>query len=57
MTALFKQMGAVQSITFVGIGAMGADTYNVKFANGALQFGIALGDDGKITALGGRLAP
>jgi hypothetical protein len=55
--ALFEQYGTVQSIQFVGVGASGLDVYNVKFTNGSLQFRLALGDGGKISAMGGSLAP
>jgi CubicO group peptidase (beta-lactamase class C family) len=43
-----KQRGAVQSITFKGVGPAGADIYDVKFENGSWEYRIMLGPDGKV---------
>jgi CubicO group peptidase (beta-lactamase class C family) len=40
--------GALQSLTFKGVGPGGADIYLVKFASGALEYRIWLAPDGKI---------
>jgi CubicO group peptidase (beta-lactamase class C family) len=42
------ELGAVQSISFKGVGPGGADIYRVKFANGSLDYRIWLMSDGKI---------
>jgi hypothetical protein len=41
------QLGALQSIKFTGVGPAGADIYLIKFENGALEYRIFLGPDGK----------
>lgn len=51
ITALTAQMGAVQSIKFTGVGNMGWDVYEVKYANGTLQYRINLAANGKIAGL------
>jgi hypothetical protein len=48
-----KPRGAVQSLTFKGVGPAGADIYDVKFENGSFEYRVLLGMDGKIT--GGQL--
>jgi Domain of unknown function (DUF3471) len=40
-------MGALQSVTFKGVGPGGADIYQVKFEKGSLDYRIWLGPDGK----------
>jgi bla regulator protein BlaR1 len=45
------QLGAVQSIKFVGVGKQGWDVYDVTFANGSLQYRIMLADNGKIAGM------
>ena len=45
---MISQMGALQSLTFTGVGPGGADIYTVKFENGSLEYRIMLGTDGKI---------
>jgi CubicO group peptidase (beta-lactamase class C family) len=49
-----QQLGAIQSLTFKGVGEGGLDIYEAKFENGGLEVRIALGDDGKIQAVGLR---
>src|SRR5688572_13319089 len=51
MLALTKQLGAVQSIKFVGVGKQGWDIYDVTYANGSLQYRIMMADNGKISGL------
>jgi CubicO group peptidase (beta-lactamase class C family) len=48
------QHGAIQSVTFKGVGPAGADIYEVKFENGGVEIRILLGPDGKIQTLGYR---
>jgi CubicO group peptidase (beta-lactamase class C family) len=45
---MISQMGAMQSMTFTGVGPGGADIYTVKFENGSLEYRIMLGPDGKV---------
>jgi beta-lactamase regulating signal transducer with metallopeptidase domain len=45
--AMFKALGAVESIFFRGVGPGGYDIYGVKFANGVAEFRLLLGADGK----------
>ena len=42
------ELGALQSVTFKGVGPGGADIYRVKFEKGSLDYRIWLGSDGKI---------
>jgi CubicO group peptidase (beta-lactamase class C family) len=48
------QLGAVQSVTFKGVGTGGRDIYEVKFENGLTEFRIGLMPDGKIEGMGFR---
>ena len=41
-------MGAMQSITFKGVGPGGADIYQVKFEKGSLDYRVWLSPDGKV---------
>jgi len=52
----FVQFGAVQSVSFKGVGQAGADIYEVRFANGAAEFRIGIGPDGKVEPLAMRPA-
>ena len=45
--AMFKALGAVESIFFRGVGPGGYDIYGVKFANGSAEFRLLLGADHK----------
>ena len=48
------QLGALQSVTFKGVGQGGADIYEVKFEHGTTEWRVTLGQDGKIQGLGFR---
>jgi len=48
LQASILQLGALQSLTFKGVGPGGADIYTAKFENGALEYRIWLGPDGKV---------
>ncbi len=48
------QLGAMQSVTFKGVGPAGPDIYEVKFANGSLEYRIWLAPDGKIDRANAR---
>ena len=41
-------LGALESLTFKGVGPGGADIYIVKFEKGTLEYRIWLSPDGKI---------
>jgi CubicO group peptidase (beta-lactamase class C family) len=45
---MISQMGALQSLTFTGVGPGGADIYAAKFENGSLEYRIILGSDGNV---------
>jgi CubicO group peptidase (beta-lactamase class C family) len=49
-----SDLGAVQSMSFKGVGPGGADIYEVKFEKGVLECRIALGVDGKVEGAGIR---
>jgi hypothetical protein len=42
------QLGAIQSVTFNGVGPAGPDIYEVKFDNGSLEYRIWMSPDGKV---------
>ena len=45
---MISQLGAIQSVTFKGVGPAGADIYPVKFEKGSLEYRIWLAPDGKV---------
>jgi len=51
---LFQSLGAIESVTFVEVGPQGGDAFDVKFANGAVRWNIALTPDGKTAGAGVR---
>ena len=54
---LFSDLGPIQSVTFVDVDPMGADIYDVEYANGSLTWVIALTPDGKTAMAGVRRPP
>jgi hypothetical protein len=46
--SMLDQLGALQSMSFTGVGPGGADIYQVKFEHGSLEYRIWLGPDGKV---------
>lgn len=54
LQANFAQLGSGQSVSFKGVGPAGADIYQVQFSNGAIEFRIGLGPDGKVENAGFR---
>jgi hypothetical protein len=48
MQPKITQLGAIQSVTFMGVGPAGPDIYDVKFENGTLEYRIWLAADGKV---------
>jgi serine-type D-Ala-D-Ala carboxypeptidase/endopeptidase len=55
--ALIEGLGALQSVSFKGVGPGGADIYTVKFANGAVEWRILLALDGKVSGSGLKKLP
>jgi CubicO group peptidase (beta-lactamase class C family) len=55
--AFIATLGALQSITFKGVGPGGADIYQVTFANGVLEWRQLLGADGKAALSSVRKLP
>ena len=53
LQSMVKPRGALQSLTFKGVGPAGADIYVVRFENGSFEYRIMLDADGKIA--GGQL--
>ncbi len=47
-------LGAVQSVSFKGVGQDGVDIYEVKFEHGSTEWRIVLGPDGKIEGVSFR---
>jgi hypothetical protein len=45
------QLGAMESLSFKGVGPGGADIYAVKFEHGSAEWRITLGQDGKIEGM------
>jgi len=43
-----QRLGAVQSVTFTGVGPAGADIYTIKFENGSWEFRLTLNAEGKL---------
>lgn len=54
LKAAVTQMGALQSVTFKGVGPGGFDIYEVKFEKASAEFRIGLTPDGKIEGIGFR---
>lgn len=54
LQSMMAQMGAVQSVAFKGVGPGGNDIYEVKFANGSLEYRIGVSAGGRVEAIGVR---
>jgi CubicO group peptidase (beta-lactamase class C family) len=54
LKATMAQLGALQSVTFTGVGPGGADIYQVKFEHGTTEWRIMLGSNGKTVSIGFR---
>ena len=54
LKATMAQLGALQSVTFKGVGPGGRDIYEVKFENGSVECRIGMTPDGKIDGMGFR---
>ncbi|MBZ5620296.1 MAG: DUF3471 domain-containing protein [Acidobacteriia bacterium] len=54
LKAQITRLGALQSVSFKGVGPGGMDIYEVKFENGSTEWRIVLAADGKIEGVGVR---
>ena len=54
LKGLLAQFGAVETVTFKGVGAGGADIYELKFEHASSEWRITLAADGKIAGVGVR---
>ena len=54
LKTIISQFGAVESVTFKGVGPGGADIYEVKFEHGSSEWRITLESDGKVAGVGLR---
>lgn len=54
---LIASLGAVQSLTFKGVGPGGADIYEIKFDGGVIDWRIFMAPDGKVAGVGIRKMP
>lgn len=54
---MLQSMGELQSVTFTEVGPQGGDGFDLKFANGVLNFVIALDEQGRTTGAGVRMVP
>jgi hypothetical protein len=50
-------LGAVQSLSFRGVGPGGADIYEIKFDGGVIDCRILMAHDGKVAVVGTRKVP
>jgi hypothetical protein len=48
LEAATANLGAIQSVTFKGVGPAGADIYEVRFEKGGLEWRLSVGENGKI---------
>jgi CubicO group peptidase (beta-lactamase class C family) len=51
---MIQQLGAIESVTFKGPAGRGADTFEVKFEHGTMEWRIAIARDGKLAGLAVR---
>jgi CubicO group peptidase (beta-lactamase class C family) len=54
LKATIAQLGALESVTFKGVGPAGADIYDVTFEHGSTEWRIMLETDGKVASVGFR---
>ena len=54
LQAALVQLGAVQTMTFKGVGPQGADIFEARFENGLMECRISLDGDGKVLGMGFR---
>jgi len=51
LKTMIAQFGALQSVSFKGVGPGGADIYEVKFEHATTEWRVALGPDGKTQSM------
>jgi hypothetical protein len=51
---IMDQLGALETVTFKGVGPGGADIYDVKFEHGSTEWRIMMDSNGKIASVGFR---
>jgi len=51
---MLTELGALQSVTFKGVGPGGADIYEVKFEKGSIEYRLSMTADGKVDSAGMR---
>jgi bla regulator protein blaR1 len=56
-SGMLQHFGAVQNVTFKGVGDQGFDVYEVQHANGKLTYRIAMAPNGKIAGLLSQPSP
>lgn len=54
LRAILARLGALQAVTFKGVGQGGADIYEVKFEQGSTEWRILMLSDEKVASLGFR---
>ena len=54
LKAVMAQFGALQSVTFKGVGPAGADIYELQFEKAKTEWRIMLDEDGKTALLNFR---
>lgn len=54
--AELARLGPLQALSFKRVGKGGSDIYDARFANGATEWRLNLGDDGKFSKISMRLA-
>jgi CubicO group peptidase (beta-lactamase class C family) len=54
LQAAITQLGAVESVTFKGVGPGGADIYEVKFEHGSTEWRLMMQSDLKVASVGFR---
>lgn len=54
LKAAITQLGAVEAVTFKGVGPAGADIFEVKFEHGLTEWRIMLESDGKVVSVSFR---
>jgi hypothetical protein len=54
LKTIMDQLGALQMVTFKGVGPGGADIYEVKFEHGSTEWRIMMDSSGKIASVGSR---
>ena len=51
LDAMFRALGALQSISFKGVGPAGMDLYSARFDHGSVEVALALAPEGRLESL------